>query len=922
MQQAIYYDNRENTIHLWDDKLGYVKESFDKYAYGYQIVNNKTAKGELKYTEYKTLYGHNAEKMYPSQYGRNIEENSELFETDVEHTTRYLIDNYLDDNEVSENFNILFYDIETEMVERKIDVHNVPNRMTSIAVHYTLSGYRAVYVVGSGASTKKKTEHGDCDVLFYSTEKEMLLAFLTTYELQKPHCLSGWNIQSFDTPYLYNRLRVLFGKITASRLSPIQKIRYNRESQTVNIAGVSIFDYMVLYKKFTNEPRSSYSLDNISLIELNRGKIVYDGTLDDLYRDDIDKFIDYNLNDIDLVLELDKKINFIGLSRMVCHLCHVSYDAIIHSSKYIDGAILTFLRKQKVVAPNTFKFTKMFTSTNLYKGSTKLFVSVKIDDRLPLQGLLKIQVSKSKVIEVEYDNYSGNCFMLSDAMTQDVVVNTYVNVAYVGAYVKVPIPGLYEWLFSIDATSLYPSIIRTLKISPESKVGKIVEWRDFTLTKQFINDGNVKMLSNSDNTFDYLPDDVKLTFENKNKETIVVDKQKFRQIMSENDLAIASNGVMYAKNRINAIPNILTEWFNLRLSYRALAKEGTKSGDNDKYEYYNNRQQVIKILLNSVYGVLGMPGFRFYDLDNAEAITLTGQEVIKFTSKLIYNYYKKQFNDPVDPVVYGDTDSAYIQIHKSVYENKTDESIIDYSEFICDLANKGLNLFSKFGLNTTDSVLEFKREKVCRSALFLAKKRYGLHVIDSEGKRVDNISVTGIDIKRSSYPKYFVTGLTDVLLGILKLNKKEDIDKIVLKLEKDISTVPAIDICKTSSVKDLESYESKTTNVTFEKGVTAWGKASIRYNFLLDRFKCDNKFAPILPSEKIKWCYLVENEYGFDNMALKGDGNPPEILKFVDDYIDRQKMFDKELKTKVVNFYDVMKWSYPSKYKEAADKYF
>ena len=832
MYQSIYYDNRDNTIHLWDDKLGYVRETFERYAYGFRPVKKKT--------EFKSLYNHNVEKFYPSEYGRNIDENAEYFETDVEHTTRFLIDKYQDETDVSENFNILFYDIETEMVHRKIDVGRVLNKITSIAVHYTGSKYRAVYVVKTpGVDVDENiNSNTNANVLFYNTEKEMLLAFLDEYERQGPHCLSGWNTSVFDNPYLYNRLKTLFGKITASRLSPIHIVKYNTESQSLSIAGVSSFDYMFLYKKFVNDPRSSYSLESISQIELGKGKIKYDGTLDDLYRTDINKFIEYNLNDIDLVLEIDKKLKYIELSRMVCHLCHVQYDSIIHSSKYIDGAILTFLRKQKVAAPNTFKFVKMFLSTNLYAGSTKLFVANQIDDRLPTSGLLKIQVSKSKVIEVDYDDFQGNCFILSEPIKKDVVVNTPVNVAYVGAYVKIPIPDLYEYIFSIDATSLYPSIIRTLKISPESKVGKILEWRDNTLTNRLINNETVIMKSSMDNDFSYLPDDVELTFENKNRQTKKLNKTQFKQLVSENNLSIASNGVMYAKDRVNVIPNILTEWFNLRLSYRKKAKEAK---DKDEFEYYDNRQMVIKILLNSVYGVLGMPGFRFYDLDNAEAITLTGQEVIKFTSKIIFNYYKKQFNELIDPVVYGDTDSAYIQIPKQIYSNVTDnDEIVKYSDFICELANKGLTLFAKFGLNTTDSVLEFKREKVCRSALFLAKKRYGLYVIDNEGKACDKIAVTGIDIKRSSYPKYFADGLTDILFGILKLNPKEVIDKIVLDMEKNIDVVPVLDICKTSSVKDLEKYEEKTQKVKFEKGVTAHGKATIRFNFLLEQFKCIN----------------------------------------------------------------------------------
>jgi DNA polymerase elongation subunit (family B) len=321
MYKSIYYDKRENVIHIWDDIDGYKKESFDLYSYGYKVVKSDTV--------IKSLYGENVKKIYPHRYGRNIVENEELYESDVNHEVRYIIDNYKSETP-STNVNVLFYDIETEMVDKKIDVINTPNCITSIAVYYSETKYECVYILKNDINLI--INNSNKNVLFFDTEKELLLKFLDDYELNQPQIITGWNIDNFDNPYLYSRIKNILGRLTASRLSPINIVKMSNDN-LLSIAGVSSLDYMWLYQKYESKKHSSYSLDNISKIELGSGKINYSGNLDDLYKNDINKFIEYNLNDIKLVIEMDKKLNYIELTRMVCHLCRVPYDSIKYSSR-------------------------------------------------------------------------------------------------------------------------------------------------------------------------------------------------------------------------------------------------------------------------------------------------------------------------------------------------------------------------------------------------------------------------------------------------------------------------------------------------------------------------------------------------------------------------------------------------------------
>ena len=184
------------------------------------------------------------------------------------------------------------------------------------------------------------------------------------------------------------------------------------------MAGVSYLDYLALYKNFTYTELDNYRLDSIANKELGRGKVEYTGNLDQLFRDDIEKFIEYNLVDVEIVVELDEKLQFIDLCRGICHAGHVPYEDFVYSSKYLEGALLTYLRRRNLVAPN------------------------KPADRRERMEALKERGDDK----------------------------------FIGAYVKDPIVGKYDWVYDLDLTSLYPSIIMTLNISPESKIGKIRDW--------------------------------------------------------------------------------------------------------------------------------------------------------------------------------------------------------------------------------------------------------------------------------------------------------------------------------------------------------------------------------------------------------------------------------------------------------------
>ena len=270
MYQNAYYQREKNLVHIWDDKKGYFNFPYTRYAY------EKAANGE-----YETLYGDRVTKIY-----KFTKDDPNLFESDVPETTRVLVDTYTDSDLPSEGHIVLTYDIEVEMLSGLPDPEKAENECTSIALHDSATDQYWVLVMDkAGKLIEKKTDKAH--VIPFRTEEQMLLKYLELYEMINPTIVTGWNIDYFDTPYLYNRIKRLLGERTANRLSPIGECFWSPYRKRYFMAGVSYLDYMGLYKNFTYTELDSYRLDSIAQRELGTKKIEYDGNLDILFETDI-----------------------------------------------------------------------------------------------------------------------------------------------------------------------------------------------------------------------------------------------------------------------------------------------------------------------------------------------------------------------------------------------------------------------------------------------------------------------------------------------------------------------------------------------------------------------------------------------------------------------------------------------------------
>jgi DNA polymerase elongation subunit (family B) len=816
--QAIGYDKKNGIMHVWDDELGHQKFAFQPY--GYLPDENGP---------YKSLDGTRLQKVVG-----NHRDNPKSYESDLNEEVRTLIDLYYESDEPSKGHRDFFFDIETAKDENGYStIDDVRTAITSIAYYDKVGKDRRVLILDEQNRIKDREIQGDGYTLeIFRDERDLLTRFINKFSEIQPTVITGWNTDGYDIPYLMGRCKKVLGAQAIKKFSPAGVVEQTKSGKW-KILGVSSLDYIKLYKNFTYTELPNYRLDTVAQTELGRGKVEYDGDLDTLFSQDIHKFAYYNMTDVDLVYELDEKLQMLNLARTICHKGHVPYEDVYYASKYLDGAAIVDLKRNGFVAPN-----KQF-----------------------------------RFIEEE---------TMSDALA--------------GAYVKAPVPGLYKWIYDLDLTSLYPSIIMTLNISPETKIGVVSNW-------------NQECMMQNEPT------------------QAIINGQKINDIKSwlvENNYSIASNGTVYRNDQRGFLPTILEKWFDERVIFKD--KRDTYEVGTEEYKFYDALQLTQKVLLNSFYGVLGLKTFRFHDLDNAGAITAVGQSIIKFSGRVINNQYQKELDtdhfinasgDKAEFAFYTDTDSTFcsslplIEHRYPGCDTNDEQFMITQTNAIAseiqETVNTLYNQYAKVFHNTESHRFQIKQEYIAKSGLWIAKKRYAQWVIFREGKPTDKLDVKGLDVVRSSFPTDFKKIMKETLWYILKGKDKQETSTLIHDFKSNIKKSEVLNIMKNSSVKELSKYiKGRKPFTGYIKGSTAHVKSAINFNDMLTRL--DTDVLPISDGEKIKWGYLLNNPYGFDTIALRGYQDPPEIVAFVEQYIDRNKMFTSDLSNKFDDFYSAMGW--------------
>ena len=316
-----------------------------------------------KESKWKTLDGENVEPIKPGK----ISDCKELVEKykDVHgfaiygndrYVAQYISDKYPEDEIKFDISKIGLYtiDIEVAAEEGFPDVHNVSEELLAITLQDAATKHITCFASRPFNNTRK-------DVTFVLCEDEYNLIdrFLEWWQQVSPDVITGWNCELYDIPYIVRRIERLMGEKVVKKLSPWNNVRqreiqmHGRPQITCELAGISVIDYLDLYKKFTYTNQESYRLDHIAFVELGQRKLDHSefDTFKDFYTGNWQKFIEYNIIDVELVDRLEDKMKLIELALTMAYDAKVNYNDVFFQVRTWDAIIYNYLKKKNIVIP-------------------------------------------------------------------------------------------------------------------------------------------------------------------------------------------------------------------------------------------------------------------------------------------------------------------------------------------------------------------------------------------------------------------------------------------------------------------------------------------------------------------------------------------------------------------------------------------
>jgi DNA polymerase elongation subunit (family B) len=464
-----------------------------------------------------------------------------------------------------------------------------------------------------------------------------------------------------------------------------------------------------------------------------------------------------------------------------------------------------------------------------------------------------------------------------------------------GAYVAYPKEGLQDWVGSLDINSLYPSAIRALNMGPETIVGQL---RPIN-TQEYIDDQTTlkkksfaaaweglfgsleyEAVMRQDKAFD-------ITIDWENGDSDVLSAAEVYNLIFESNQpwVISANGTIFTYDKEGIIPGLLKRWYAERKEMQAKLKECIAAGNKVEEEYWDKRQLVKKINLNSLYGAILNPGCRFFDKRIGQSTTLTGRQIAKYMASRVNEIITGEFNHLGKAIIYGDTDSCYFSAYKTLQKDIekgsvpwTKETVVQLYDQIADEVN---STFPQFMLDafhcpkTRGEVIKAGREIVGSKALFITKKRYAVLYYDKEGKRTDvegkpgKIKAMGLDLKRSDTPEFIQNFLSDILEKVLTGATEEDVLDFITEFRTNFKVRPGWEKGSPKRANNVTEYQRKEEKAG-RANMPGHVRASINWNTLKRMY--DDKYSMnITDGQKVIVCKLKDNPLGFTSVAYPVD---------------------------------------------------
>ena len=604
MYQSLYYERKNGPdkgyFFLRDDENGWKRFKYSAPKY---ILDEDG--------EYETLFGKKASKI-EGQYDWF---DPTILEKDISKELSVLRDLYYKEDNIPSYHNIIYLDIEIEILGSLTPsyIQQAIAQLTSIALMDHKTKNKICFIVDTHEKLQDVILENK-EVIVCHSERDLINKFLKKWKELDPTIVIGWNSDFFDIPYLYYRLRNVFGEETANMLSPIKKISVSLTNfdNPITIGGISSLDFMRLTKKYITKEEPSYKLHDIGIKYAKIGKIEYEGNLDQLLVIDPEKYVDYNIRDVEIIERLEDKLQFINLTILISHLCHTPYESIYYNTVLNEGAILTYLKRKNIVVHN---------KPTTYNTDIK---DLNIGDFVNHQR--NTPTIEGEIIRIDGD-FVDVQIKGGEVRTRE-LRTVKKKESYAGGFLLDPKPGIYRWLSDFDYASLYPSIIRSLNLGIETLIGRIVienPTRNIWWGLEDLKNKNPK----EEIQFEFL-DTETYTFK-----TTTLTIGKLVKTIESKKWTISANGVCFRTDKRSIVATILGDWFAMRKEYKHKMELAYKDGNKELGALYDRQQHAIKILLNAVYGAFAINSWRFTDGYKilSSAITCSGQRMIQESIK-------------------------------------------------------------------------------------------------------------------------------------------------------------------------------------------------------------------------------------------------------------------------------------------------
>lgn len=906
----------------------------------------------LKKIELKTIGDIKAHKESNSSTGtRTYELNNNL-------TNKVLYEHYKDCD--APVYHKSFIDIEVDLanapgikIETLIEKANCPINAVSVYNDWEDTLYTFMLCPDTMTNEEAKQICSQFPTTFlYADEKDLIRSLIAV--LDDADVISGWNSSFFDIPYIIRRTEALFVDdeevvkgFCLWGQKPIEKKieTYGKVNYEYSLVGKWSGDYLLLYKKHTPNEHESYKLDNIAFEELGERKVAYDGSLDNLYRENYKLFIEYNRQDTMLVYKLDKKLNYINIHNRQAHQLCVPVEQTMGTVAWFDQACLNFAHKLGLIVPDK-------------------------------------------------DVYAGT---------------EWTDIVPPGAFVQDPVVGVHEWISDTDLNSLYPSIIRCLNMSPETIVAQVkltktipYLWKKIRTNKLWKHQqkaipdwgaawGGDELFGTLEYQAIMQQTDEELQLEIVGADTYTkTAKELYDIIFAENSgLCISAFGTIFKTTTAGIVAQILTEWYSDRKAMKKKSKwyGSMKSGvqvsepllstlkttpyhsqpksveyevsdlkklikDQDvtgiikfmdlnglqlvddriepinkdwyaeKQDYWDLEQYLRKINLNSAYGALLNSGSLFYDFRLGASTTISGRKIVQHMASKLNELSIGEYKHKGGIVVYGDTDSTYFSVATPEFKAKhpdfvyTKEKVIEYVDWISSEVDKSYAEHVKKIFHVTDKnaeIIRAAREIIATRGLYVSKKRYALLVYDDEGTRYDvhgkegKLKIKGLQIQRSDTPKLIRDLLKDMMNTLLVYNSRDKLVNIIKDFyNNNWGKLNPWEKGSPSAVNQLDMYVSQL-RVDLKTRVPGHVMASINWNRMIEIV--GDKVSPMVKSgDKVVVCKLKpRNSLNMSSIAIPIDINTvPKWFKELP--FDEQSMEDSVVDKTMDSIFGVLNW--------------